>query len=187
MKRRSFNDPGHAHYLTFTCFRRQQLLTDNRIQAWLVQSIDKARGIHGFRLWAWVIMPEHVHLLLHPVAETYSIACILQSIKGPFARRVLADWRNSAPHKLHRLCVVSGDKTAFRFWQAGGGFDRNLYDIDRIRKAIAYIEYNPVRRGLVSETTAWRWSSAGARAGKADTLLGIDALEFDHENTDRPT
>jgi len=187
MKRQSFNDPGHAHYLTFTCFRRQQLLTDNRIRAWLAQSIDQARGIHGFRLWAWVIMPEHVHLLLYPVAETYSIADILQSVKGPFAHRVLADWRESAPHKLRRLCVASGGKTAFRFWQAGGGFDRNLHDIDRIRKAIAYIEYNPVRRGLVSETTAWRWSSARARAGEADMLLGIDTLKFDHEETDRPT
>ena len=61
--------------------------------------MDQARGIHGFRLWAWVIMPEHVHLLRYPVAETYSIARILRSIKGPFARRVLTDRRKSAPQK----------------------------------------------------------------------------------------
>ena len=68
-----------------------------------------------------------------------------------------------------------------------GARDRNLYQMDRMRKAIEYIAYNPVRRGLVSEVTAWRWSSARARAGKADMLLGIDAVEFDHEDTDRPT
>ena len=46
MKRRSFNDPRHAHSLTFTCFRRQQLLTDDRTRAWLAQSIEQARGIY---------------------------------------------------------------------------------------------------------------------------------------------
>ncbi len=50
----------------------------------------------------------------------------------------------------------------------------------RIKKAIEYIEYNPVRRGLVSEATDWRWSSAQARAGKRDVPILIDAIEFDH-------
>jgi putative transposase len=146
---------------------------------WLVQSIDRAREQYGFRLWAWVIMPEHVHLLLHPEAEDYSITRIRQSIKGPFAGRVLGEWRDHAPHKLARLGVKTGGKASFRFWQAGGGFDRNLYKMSRIRKVIEYIEYNPVRRGLVSEPADWRWSSARFRVGMGETPLLIDGFEFD--------
>jgi len=181
MKHRFFNDSGHAHYLTFSCYRRQQLLNDDITRLWLVQSIDQARKKHRFKLWAWVIMPEHVHMLLHPVVEGYSIARIMQLIKGPFARRLIGEWRDHAPHKLARLCVNMGGKESFRLWQAGGGFDRNLYQMSRIKKAIEYIEYNPVRRGLVIEPAEWRWSSARARMGTRDALLLIDDFEFENE------
>jgi len=124
-------------------------------------------------------MPEHVHLLLHPDKDEYSISEIVQYIKGPFARRVLAHWRGHDLHRLQRLCVRSGKSESYRFWQAGGGFDRNLYNMERIIKAINYIEYNPVRRGLVAEPTEWFWSSAQARIGGRDTPLRIDAIEND--------
>jgi putative transposase len=183
MKRQSFNDPNHAHYLTFSCYRRRQLLTDDRVITWFLQSIDQAREQHAFRLLAWVVMPEHAHLLLHPKDEVYSISRIAQSIKGPFAHRVVAEWRENDPHKLKRLRVDSGDQVSYRFWQEGGGFDRNISQMDRIRKAIEYIEYNPVRRGLVAEASEWRWSSAYARAGKSDALLTLDEIEFEDERT----
>jgi len=105
----------------------------------------------------------------------------IRAIKALVARRVIADWQEGAPQMLPRLRVVFGGKTAVPFWQAGGGFDRNLYEMARVRKAIEYIEYNPVRRGLVSEVTDWRWSSARARAGKGDAPILINAIEFDHE------
>jgi putative transposase len=178
VKRTSFNDPGHAHYLTFSCYHHQQLLTDDRIREWLAQSIAQAREQHEFRLWAWVIMPEHVHMLLHPKSEQYSISKILSSIKGPFARRVLAHWRECDPYRLNQLRVKEGNEVSYRFWQAGGGFDRNLHQWDRIRKAIEYIEFNPVRRGLVLEASDWRWSSAWERAGKRDAVLTVDEFEF---------
>jgi len=124
-------------------------------------------------------MPEHVHLLLHPDSDKYSISEIMQFIKGPFARRILAFWRKHDPHRLQGLHVMSGKRKSNRFWQAGGGFDRNLYKMERIIKAIDYIEYNPVHRGLVSEPAHWAWSSAQARMGSSDTPLKIDVLEND--------
>ena len=52
----------------------------------------------------------------------------------------------------------------FRFWQAGGGFDRNLWNAKAIHNSIKYIEYNPVRAGLVNAPEEWQWSSAHARS-----------------------
>ncbi len=177
MKRQFFNDAGHAHYLTFSCFHRQQLLTDDNIRMWFIQSVNQVKKQFSFKLWAWVIMPEHVHLLLCPEENQYSISRIQQSIKGPFARRVITYWREHSPHRLIPLRVKSGKRISHRLWQAGGGFDRNLYKMDRVIKAIEYIEYNPVRRGLASVSTEWRWSSARAHNGICEFPLNIDLLD----------
>ena len=96
---------------------------------WFVQAMAQARERQCFRLWAWVIMPEHVHLLLHPQTENYSISRILQSIRGPFACRLLADWRKRSRHRLSRVRVGSGATNELRFWQEGGGLERNLFQM----------------------------------------------------------
>ncbi len=179
MKRKYFNDPNHAHYLTFSCFHRLQLLTHDTLCRELVEFIDQARTDYNFNLWAWVIMPEHVHLLIRPTAHDYSTTRITSSIKAPFARRLIAHWREHTPHKLQRLRTTIDGRPKYRFWQAGGGFDKNLYQIARIRKTIEYIEYNPVRRGFVTETTDWRWSSAQARAGYSSAVLAIDEITWE--------
>ncbi len=59
-------------------------------------------------------------------------------------------------------------------WQAGGGYDRNLFNWDTIEKAIDYVEWNPVTRGFVSDPKDWVWSSARARSGEEDVHLRID-------------
>ncbi|MBD3298896.1 MAG: hypothetical protein GF341_09595, partial [candidate division Zixibacteria bacterium] len=69
MKRQRFNDPGHAHFITFSCFHRRQFLTGDFARACVRNAIDVARNRHEFALWAYVFMPEHVHLLIHPRKE----------------------------------------------------------------------------------------------------------------------
>lgn len=51
-----------AHFLTFSCYQRLALLSKDRTRQWFLDALDKGRVKHGFDLWAWVIMPEHVHL-----------------------------------------------------------------------------------------------------------------------------
>ena len=62
--RRNFNDPGHAHALTFSCYHRLQFLSGERTCQWLASSIENARQRLQFDLWAWVFMPDHVHLII---------------------------------------------------------------------------------------------------------------------------
>ena len=61
--RRSFNEPGHAHELTFTCYRRFRFLAAERTRDWLARAIDEARAKLDFALWAFVFMPEHLKSL----------------------------------------------------------------------------------------------------------------------------
>ena len=61
-----YNEAGHAHELTFSCFRRLPLLSRDRSCRWFVAAMEKSRRDGRFLLWAYVIMPEHVHVLLWP-------------------------------------------------------------------------------------------------------------------------
>lgn len=115
---------------------------------------------HNFEVWAWVFMPEHVHLMIFPVAENYSTAAILKSIKQASSRRIISVFAGSKPQILEKL-ETGQQKTRYRFWQAGSGYDRNYWSTDEILKQIDYIHMNPVRRGLVENPEDWEWSSAG--------------------------
>ncbi len=110
---------------------------------------------------AWVIMPEHFHLLLRPAAEQ-TAATILRRLKAPFARRVLARWRELDAPVIPRIRARSGQ---LHFWQVGGGYDRNLVSQAEVLEKINYIHANPVRRGLAATPTEYRWSSAAHYAG----------------------
>ena len=74
-----YDVPGHAHELTSTCFRGLRLLSRNRTREWLVEAIGRARSRHSFDVWAYVIMPEHVHLLIFPRHPDYSVSRIIRS------------------------------------------------------------------------------------------------------------
>ena len=178
--RKSYNTPGHAHFLTFSCWWRQPFLLDPETRLAFVQALSEARSRERFDIRAYVLMPEHVHLLIRPALESYEIARILRRIKEPVSRRVLSGWRNDHPIRLDAAADATAGPTTHRFWQPGGGFDRNLYCADRIDNAMAYVEWNPVRRGLVSHPLDWEWSSARARSGRTDVPLRVDELKWEN-------
>ena len=161
MRRPPANEPGHAHELTFSCFRGLPFLGRERTCQWLADAVDAARQKLDFSLWAYVFMPEHVHLLLCPRQPQYEIAAILKAIKQPVATKAVKFLREHAPEWLARIAVPRGNRQEHRFWQAGGGFDRNVTDPPLILIMIDYIHANPVRRKLVAQAEDWKWSSAG--------------------------
>lgn len=178
MRRTSYNIPGQAHFLTLSCYRRTPILADTTACRALAESLDNARRRLDFALWAYVFMPDHVHLLIRPTRPDHSLPYILRHIKGPFAKRLIAEWRQHHPRRLLRLQVPDSSPPQWRVWQRGGGFDRNLYSDELVRRAVTYIEWNPVRKGLVTDPCGWEWSSARARAGQPGMVLRIDELRL---------
>jgi putative transposase len=166
MRRPIVNEPGHSHELTFSCFRRYPFMKAERTCRWLADSINDARKELDFALWAYVFMPAHVHLLIYPRRQKYDIRIILQEMKEPVGRKAIKHLRATAPHWLPRITVKRGNRLDRRFWQAGGGFDRNAFEPQTILAMIEYIHANPVRRGLASRAELWKWSSAGWYEGK---------------------
>lgn len=153
---------GHAHYLTFSCLRRQPFLSRPRACRWLATALHDGRAKHGFHLWGYVFMPEHVHLLLLP-REGSRISDILSSIKVSVSRKAVGWTKQNAPWFLPRMARRHADgRTTHHFWQAGGGYDRNIWSLLELFEKIDYIHANPVRRGLVEGPEDWRWSSWSA-------------------------
>jgi putative transposase len=158
---RHFHEVGHLHELTFSCYQRMPLLTNDTWRERLARCIESAGKETAFELVGFVFMPEHVHLIIYPTTPSPSISYYLARIKQPFSKQiknVLAE-RNS--RLLSKLTVLERPgKTCFRFWQEGPGFDRNLFSPQAISTSLEYIHNNPVKRGLCRCAVAWKWSSA---------------------------
>ena len=76
-----YNNPGHAHFLTFSCYNQLPLLNRDRSRYWLITAVREAKEKHKYALWAYVIMPEHVHLLVYPLVQIYTISLFLKAVK----------------------------------------------------------------------------------------------------------
>jgi putative transposase len=97
-------------------------------------------GTH-YRLLAWVVMPNHVHVLIETMA-------------GLPLPEVIRRWKTFTAREANRLLRRSGP-----FWQPDY-WDRYIRDQSHLENVMAYIHNNPVKAGLVQESTAYRWSSA---------------------------
>ena len=126
------------HYITFTCFHRASYLATASARELFEKTLERVRRWYGFYLNAYVVMPEHVHLLMSEPERT-ELCVAIQMLKQIVARRL-------RPH----------DSPAF--WQRRY-YDFNVRSDKKFVEKVKYIHQNPVRRGLVEHPEDWRWSS----------------------------
>ena len=159
--RRRFERAGDARFLTFSCYKRRAYLAEREIADDFARQLFLTRQRLGIRVLAWVVMPEHVHLLVIPSLPEAPVSRILSAIKRPIAKRWVAGVRQEASEP---------------FWQRGGGYDRNIFSRKEVEEKIAYIHANPVRRGLVRAAEEYRWSSLRACRGMETEWGEIDRV-----------
>ena len=164
---------GEVRFLTFSCYRRLPLLRNDEIKQVFINRLAAVRQERPFSLLAWVVMPEHVHLLILPKREGASVGEILRSLKRPVAERVLRRWRELGTPMLSR---VTDKKGVCHFWMLGGGHDHNVVSDRELDEKIDYVHNNPVRRALVPLASSYRWSSARWFATGDDPLLPCDRI-----------
>jgi len=164
-------EPHHARFLTFSCRHRLPLFNQDWTKDVFIEQLRLARERMGFHLVAFVVMPEHIHLILWPNLPDFPAATVLYRLKRNVAKEIVGRWREAGVQSLSKITDPNGK---VRFWQPGGGYDRNIVSDDEMREKIEYIHANPVRRGLVKSPTGYRWSSAKWYAGDRDGSLSID-------------
>jgi putative transposase len=165
---RRWEHQGTVRFVTFSCQRRLPLLGNPAIRDLFAAQLAGARTGHGFELFAWVVMPEHVHLLARPRPDA-TLTEALRSLKTAVAKRVIGRWRELRAPVLGQLRTPRGP---LRFWQKGGGFDRNVRNAREFCREVRYIHRNPAERELVKEPEDWKWSSVrwwmGERTGEIE-------------------
>ena len=129
---------------------------------------------HAVRILGYVIMPEHVHLVLHPPDDVL-LGRVLAEIKSRSAREILARWQDKGDSRLKRL-AKRHPQGGYRFWQPRC-YDHNCRTPETVLEKIEYCHKNPVNRGLVMSMADWRWSSYGWYHGVEDAVLEIDGYD----------
>lgn len=176
---RGYNDPGHAHELTFSCYKRFPFLSKDRTCEWLADQIRIACRELDYSLWAYVFMPDHVHLIVYPNQDEYDTGEILKVIKEPVSRKAVQYLKQNSPEWLERIKVKRGSRTENHFWQSGRGYDRNIIRGSTLQSMIEYTHMNPFRKQLVTEAKDWKWSSAGWFEGSPLNDLQPDEIPWD--------
>jgi putative transposase len=155
---------GHdLHFITFSCYRRQALLSNAHRRELFLKVLEDVRWRYQWVVIGYVVMPEHVHLLVSE-PQHRPLATAIQALKLGFSRRLLAEGRR-LPEKSDR------DKPS-RVWHARY-YDFNVSTPAKRVEKLRYIHRNPVKRGLVEAPEQWPWSSFRAYAYEEKGLVNV--------------
>jgi putative transposase len=125
------------HFITFSCFGRLPFLESPGPKETFEVILEQTRARHQARVYAYVLMPKHVHLLMNE-PPTILVAQFLKALKQITSRKLRGDRR--------------------QLWQPRY-FDANVHGETARSEVTRYIHRNPVKRGLVASPEQYRWSS----------------------------
>jgi len=174
---RRYYGRGDLHFITFpppAGYRRRPFLGTQRAWNCFVRILDQVRTRHEFRLIGYVVMPEHVHLLIsEPKKGTPSKA--LQVLKQKVSRALRRKGKKSPPGQLS-LAFSRKAADAAAFWQRRF-YDFNVYSSGKLKEKLEYMHANPVQRKLVLHPKDWPWSSWSQYVKGEEGLIRIGSLE----------
>ena len=162
---------GHLHFITCSCYRRKPLLGSARARNRFAKILGEVRARYGFALVGYVVMPEHVHLMIGE-PKTGTPSTVLQVLKQRVSRN-LRGRKRRAPAGQLRLHFPGGRDSLPPFWQRRF-HDFNVWSAKKRTEKLEYMHANPVKRGLVKDPQHWPWSSYAAYAGRGTPLLSVD-------------
>ena len=161
---RHYDQSGTARFVTFSTYRRLRALDGDQLKLIVIDELKSLRVKYGIKIHGFVLMPDHVHLVLHPPGG-HELGRLIGQLKSLSARRYFAE-QNSLPDAETRI-----------LWQRRS-YDHNCRDTESVIEKINYCHNNPVKKGLVAEPGEWRWSSYNWYQGEVDVPLEIDAVEL---------
>jgi len=166
---------GHLHFLTFSCYRRLPLLGTVRARSLFVKTLGEVRARYGFLLVGYVVIPEHVHLLIsEPKKATPST--VLQVLKQRVSREMRTGQRREEKEKTPPFKLRRAGHPPERFWQPRF-YDFNVWSAKKRKEKLEYMHRNPTTRKLVEHPKDWPWSSWSFYAGDEVGVLPIDPVE----------
>src|SRR5262245_30245523 len=149
---------SQALYITIVAKDRLPVFRSDTIKALVCTALDEARRSGGFMLFAYVIMPDHIHLITD---QPNTAADVLRYIKGISSRRVI-DYLKEKNYEgsLDKLRHAEWKRNhRYSLWQQESNV-LAIFSEPMFMQKVNYINLNPVRAGLVERAIDYRWSSA---------------------------
>ena len=146
-----YQQTGDFHFLTFSCYRRRAYLDPAEARELFESALERIRRRYRFVVAGYVVMPEHVHLLVSEPRRG-TLASVVQALKLSVSLR-----RPERP-----------------FWQARY-YDFNVHSEEKRVEKLRYMHRNPVVRGLCAEPEEWKWSSFGHYATGVEGTVEIES------------
>ncbi len=160
-----FDNLGTARFITFSCYKRHQYLAKEINIRIFLKHLKILKEDHNVKVLGYVIMPDHVHLVLLP-PNGMKLGRVIGQLKGRSAKDIISLDKNV----LRRL---NGQPAV---WQRRC-YDHNCRTSEIVIEKIKYCHKNPVNWGLVSKSEDWKWSSYNWYQGEGEIVLGIDGIE----------
>ena len=152
-----FQHSEQSHFVTFCCYRRRPLLSGDESRRIFESALERVRRSYGLYVYGYVVMPEHVHLLLgEPQRDT--LADALKSLKQGVSRRLISKAKMCGKH----------------FWQKRY-YDFNVRNYPQFVEKLRYTHRNPVKAGLCERPEDWQWSSFRHYATGAEGRVEIES------------
>jgi putative transposase len=163
-----FNIENYCHFVTSKTYRNAKIFSNEHAGKLLTQTIFEVKKKLNFLLIAFVVMPDHIHLMLVPDKRN-TISDVMRHIKGRFARKynLLSRGINSPDYEedTHRAGNLSLPES--KVWQESF-YDHVIRNRKEFVERLNYIYYNPVKAGLVDKPEDYKYSSV---TGKYETDL----------------
>ncbi|HKD84476.1 MAG TPA: transposase [Terriglobales bacterium] len=159
-----YQDTGDLHFITFSCYQRQPFLSTPNACRVFEETLEDVRRWYGLYVKGYVVMPEHVHLLVSE-PERSSLRVALQMLKQIVSQKLkpkllassgMGTGTGAPSSSLQR--EDGPNARPKRFWQVRY-YDFNVRTRKKQIEKLRYIHRNPVHRGLVEKPEDWPWSS----------------------------
>jgi len=169
-----------ALYITAVTRHRLPVFQKDATNKVMCEALDEARNSGGFLIFAYMLMPDHMHLLTNQPGKSSDV---LRYVKGITARRVIDYLKdNHYDSSLARLRHQEWKREHhYSLWQQ----EKNVFSVfseGMFMQKVNYIHLNPVRAGLVERAVDYRWSSAriwhGCPAEDEPLLVDIDRIKW---------
>ena len=152
MTLRIIDDQLYAHFITFGCYKRRQLLSLDQPKRIVLGVLNQELRRRDAQCIGFVLMPNHVHALVW-FPQPGCLSRFLHEWKR-HSSRLIREWYGG-----QQLRYFADFEVGLRFWQPKyHGFE--IGERAKIEEKLDYMHLNPVRAGLVERAVDWRWSSA---------------------------
>lgn len=149
--------PGLPHHVTQRGARKQRTFFSEADYGTYIDILAKTKAEFGVAIWAYCLMPNHVHLIAVPNHDD-SLARLFRKA-----------------HRHYAVLINTREGWQGHLWQER--FHSYVMDEEHLLRAVRYVELNPVRAGLCAHPAEWQWSSYHAHAaGHDDKLVFVNAL-----------